>query len=289
MRTRFLLGILWLSLSCSAFADSYTRGNYHCGSFSEAEKTYKNNPDGVHSRVGYAACLILKGEDDKGLRILNQVVKQDNDVNAAFTLAEYIETGGTFKNTDNDKLNEAIKAHQRVLSLIALDSKYPFNGNMLYEADSQMELNSFYSIPFLFDLKFGEGVNGSHNYYSLVSPSYEGKRDLNTHEDYRPYTMDSLRKTIEHSDRCISLPKKRYFRKKKYEKVKAACRVLKEGAVAMLPLEEKRLRALEKESCRKDILKCAEYDEVINKMVDLVKQGNSAMEAIWGEQLRSSE
>ena len=285
MWTRFLLGILWLSLSCSAFADSYTRGHYHCDSFSEAEKTYKNNPDGVHSRVGYAACLILKGEDDKGLRILNQVVKQDNDVNAAFTLADYIETGGTFKNTiDNDKLNEAIKAYQRVLSLIALDPQYPFNGNMLYEAHSQMELNSFYSIPLLFSRRFTRGGKGGENSYLFKSPSYKGRRDLKTYPEYSPYTIDSLRKTIEHSDRCLSLPKKRHFNSEKYAKVKAACRVLKEEAVAMLPLEKRRLEFLARESCSRDILQCPEYKEVTSRMFALIKQGNAEMTRIWGEE-----
>lgn len=281
----FVIVCVSLSLSHWTFADRYTRGLYQCDSFSEAKKLYEDYPRNVNSRMGYAHCLLTKGEDEEGLRILNQVVDQHNEVKAAFILAAYIETGGTFENAiDKKNINEAISAYQRVLRLIALDPEYPFKGNMLYEAHSQMELSSFYNIPLLFDLKYSEGANGSENSYLLKSPSYKGRRDLNTYPEYRPYTIDSLRKTIEHSDRCLSLPKKRHFNREKYTKVTTACQVMKKYALATIPLEQRRLELLAVKSCSRDILQCPEYDKVANEMVALIKQSDAEMTRIWGEE-----
>lgn len=101
MRTRFLLVTLWLSLSCSAFADSYSRGHYHCESFSEAEKLIKASPASVHSRMGRAHCLFARGRDgdhQEALAILHPVIDRHNNVNAAFMLAEYISFSRPWKN-----------------------------------------------------------------------------------------------------------------------------------------------------------------------------------------------
>ena len=111
---KFLLGLFLCCCSTSlGFADSYTRGNYTCESFKDAEFRHKYDPDSIYAQMGYAKCLILKGEDAKGLSILNHIVDRHNQVNAAYTLADYIKTGGKFRGLDEGKVDEAISASTR--------------------------------------------------------------------------------------------------------------------------------------------------------------------------------
>ena len=58
---------LLLCFSTSGFANSYSRGNYSCKGFKEAEQNYRSNPENIHARIGYAHCLLTKGEDSKAL------------------------------------------------------------------------------------------------------------------------------------------------------------------------------------------------------------------------------
>ena len=144
----FLLSLS--SLIPSVFADNYYRGDYSCEGFKEMEQLYRSDPESIPLRKGYAQCLITKGEDSEGMSILYNIIDRHNNVKAAFMIAEYIETGGTFEGRiDKHNINEAIEAYGRVVFFINLDPHYPFDGNDIYEAESQMELASHYSLPFL--------------------------------------------------------------------------------------------------------------------------------------------
>ena len=75
----------------------------------------------------------------------------------------------------------------------------------------------------------------------MQSSNYNGERNLNTSPTYNLYTEDSLEKTIEHANRCLSLPMKDYFIEEVYQFYQSACQVLKDSAQALLPLERERL------------------------------------------------
>ena len=121
-----------------ALADNYERGNYSCIGFAETEQLYRSDPQNVYYQLAYAHCLIVRGGQDHGalgMGILHNIADGDHParVRAAWKIAEYIETGGTFGATiDEDNINEAIQAYVKVVFLINLAADYPA-GNDLYE------------------------------------------------------------------------------------------------------------------------------------------------------------
>ena len=157
---------------------------------------------------------------------------------------------------------------------------YP-KGYEIYEFEAQMELHSYYNVPWLYMQKFAAGAGGLYRELLLNSPSYKGNRDINTYSKYSPYTLESLENVIEFANRCIALPKKNYFRQPHYNDTQKICRILKDAAEALLPLEEKRLELLANESCRRDVLKCQEHNELFNgAMLSIYSQSDDKMKAI---------
>ncbi len=282
---KFFIAIGLIFTCRLGFADYYKRGGLICDSFKEAEQDYLADPDSPYTQGGYAICLIAKGEDDKGLSILYHVADFHQFVSAAHLIAKYIASDGKFKSGNaTEKVNEAITAYFRVLTLINLDPDFPRRRYIAIEMESQMELTAYYRVPLLYDSKFVQGFNGSENSYLLRSPSYTGDRDLSVYPEYSPYTIDSLQKIIRHASRCLALPKKPHFQADKYAKTLSACQVLKDNAQALLPLEQKRLTLLAQESCHQDLPQCVEYEELANEMASLVRQSNVKIAEIWGIQ-----
>jgi len=286
MKLNFFIACSLFLISPLGFSDSYQKGYYYCSSFKEAREKYKADPDSVFSGMWYASCLLLQeGRVNEGLGILHYIVNKHNNVKAASMLAEYIKSGGAFTlKTDKKNIDEAIAAYQKVLLLINSDPGYPGHPgerDFLYEMGRQIELTSIYTVPVLYHRKFVSGYGGSDNQYLLLSPSYTGDRNLDTYPEYSPYTIDSLRKTIQFADRCLALPKKDHFRSDYYKDYREACQILKDRAIALLPLEQRRLTLLTVEACRRDILKCSEYDGVINEMISINKQATSKINKIF--------
>ena len=277
------LACLLLAASTAAFANSYERGNWLCGDFSRAERNHRADPQSIHYRMGYGGCLILKGEDHRGLAILHNIVNHSDQparVEAAWMLAEYIDSGGNFGDTiDEDNIDKAIEAYLKVVSFISSDRNYP-NGNEIYEEESQIELKTHYRLPLLYFEKFKYGGSGTYSMHLLSSPSYHGDRNLNTYPEYSPYTVNSLERTIEFAHICIDLPFKRHFQRRVYEATKAECQVLKEAATALLPLERQALILLSIDSCRNDIIQCDEYNEVLSKISPIIRQVSSEIDEI---------
>ena len=276
---------LLLCFSSAGFANSYSKGNWSCIDFKAAEQDYRTTPENIYSQLWYAHCLITRGGDDhQGLNILHNIVDNSTEparVKAAWMLANYIKTGGTFENTtDENNINEAIEAYKRIVFFIDLDPKYP-EGNSIYEEEAQIELKTHYRLPLLYFDKFKYGSTGSDHMHLLNSPSYNGDRDLNTYPEYSPYTINSLNRMIEFADICLALPHKRHFIPRVYEKTKAECQVLKETAQALLPLERQRLVLLDTESCSIDLLKCDEYNKILLETVNpIIRQANSEIKEI---------
>lgn len=213
MRT-LILGAAVSALLFSSFASAnyYKKGNQVCEDFKEAENLYKADPEAVYAEFGYARCLVIKGEDATGMNILYRLRDYKNSVAAARMIAKYIQSGGTFEATfDDQSYDEALEAHFKVLALINSDPSYPHNGHRIYEFRLKMELNSYLYIPALYLSKFKHGAYGSYAQKLLQSPTYKGDRDKKTYPEYAPYTIDSLRRLIEHARGCASLRKKVTF------------------------------------------------------------------------------
>ena len=105
----FALLLFLLVLSPLSLANTYTRGSHTCKNFNAIESLYKREPKNISYQEGYASCLILKGEDERGLYMLNHILDRDpNQVDIAFTLALYVRSGVQFTGLDKKKIDEAI-------------------------------------------------------------------------------------------------------------------------------------------------------------------------------------
>ena len=279
----FLKWMAWIfifSFSSLSFATEYSRGSLTCENFEEMEELYKADPESVSLATGYARCLIAKG-DDEGLTRLYLIDERHGHIMAAFLIAEYILTGGTFVYLTNDRVDEAIEAYFRVLALIDSEPNYPVPDYILYEVNMQMELIATYAVPALYSDKFRLGAYGIENNYILQSPDYKGDRDLETYPEHNRYTVDSLNKMIKFAGYCVNLPEKGHFDLKRYTNYKKACQALKDIATALLPMETKRLTFLENQTSCRDLSNCPEYDELTAPMKAILNQGSSDLKDIF--------
>ena len=273
-RFRLLPALLAAGLAAAlapspAFANSYKRGGYTCSDFQKAEKYYQLKPSGGYA-VAYARCLLARnqGEDVKALNILDSEIAKGH-VSAARDKALYIATGGTFigNNLDERYYNEALQAYAKVLLLINIKPDYP-EGFLFTELKEQHELEAYYYLVRISYMKFIAGLNGTENALFLQSASYNGDRNLKLYPQYRPYTVDSLEKTMEHASICSNLPKKPYHKPLLYKKTMIYCRVMKEYAKQLLPLERGRLTILNNRACISDIKACSDYQNLIQNEID---------------------
>ncbi len=276
-----------LCLSTAGWGNYYKKGRHVCEDFQEAKRLHSTNPDSVDDEIYYAACLVLRGQGDEAIEGMNRfhhILNTTEHALAALFIAEFIESGGDFEiPIDIDKINEAILAYGKVLAIINSHPRYPRARPIdfrVYEKYHQMELRAYYRIPNLYMNKFGLGFLGLHREHLLTSLSYKGNRNLRTYPNYRLYTQDSLNKVIESANRCINLPKKWHFKTKRYEFSKKACQAVKETAIVLRPLEDKRLVLLATESCRRDLPNCKEYKELYEQMKNIVRKFSSERKRI---------
>ncbi len=256
----------------------------------EWEEEYHYSPDYLPDVMGYARCLIFNGDKEKALAFIQQLDRQGY-IPGVFYMAKYIQHRWNYGTRDYERLNETIVAYLRVISLIEGTYDYPrFNGQnfdtvlLWHERKDQMELSSHYRVPMTYFHKFKKGAAGIYNLYLMQSSNYSGERDLNTYPAYNLYTEDSLEKTIEHANRCLSLPMKDYFIEEAYRFYQSACQVLKDSAQALLPLEGERLSLLNKRSCRSALPNCQEYDELVKeKMFPIIGETHDELDIIFDD------
>ena len=268
--------------AASSLATEYRRNDLICTDFENMEKLYKRQPESIHLQAGMGLCLVAKGHDFEGLKFWHDVADVHNHVQAAFLLAKYIETKGTFdlKKPDWDALDATIKAYMRVILYINLTPDYPWGGHgyVLYEDENQLELKSRFRVPFYYMNKFISGWEYSENHKLMSSLSYKGDRDLDTgysstFDAYVPHTHNSLKLAIEYGDKCAGLPMKRHFKPDYYSRYTTACRIIADLSRELLPLEYKRRHLLqETHPCGEDLPKCAEYYELTKKMDALIDE-----------------
>ena len=269
--------------AASSLATEYRRNDLICTDFENTEKVYKRNPEIPAAQNGYGICLIAKGHDFGGLKFWHDNADVHNHVHAAFLLANYIETKGTFdlKKPDWDELDATIKAYMRVILYINLTPDYPWGGRfsyVIYEDANQLEIKSRFSVPLYYYNKFFWGFTYSENYKLLNSPSYKGDRDLDvgnssTLDAYGTHTHNSLKSAIEYGDECAGLPMKGHFKPDYYSRYTTACRIIAGLSRKLLPLEFKRRHLIQETNpCGEDLPKCAEYYDLKEKMDALIDE-----------------
>ncbi len=268
----------------------FTLNAYANPSCSVVEQAYHAHPEHNATSMNYAHCLIFNGDKEKALAFIQQLDRQGY-IPGVFYMAKYIQHQWNYGTRDYDRLDEIIMAYLRAISLIEGTFDYPrFNGQnfdgalLWYEQTDSMELNSHYQVPMTYFHKFTQGAIGIYNLYLMQSPNYSGGRDLNTYPTYNLYTEDSLEKTIEHANRCLSLPMKIYFIEEVYRFYQSACQVLKDSAQALLPLEGERLSLLNKRSCRSALPNCQEYNDLADReMIPIIDKVFDELDVIFDE------
>ena len=278
----------------AAFANDYKRGLIHCDDFQDTADLYKtaDPADPIDSGyfVAYAICLLARnvGDDVRALNML-EVEAKKGDVTAAYILALYTATNGTFDNGKWDNYREAFHAFGRVIHIINQKVNYP-EGWADPEYADQYELLSYRFLVIFAYRQFLGGVNGSHNSYRLQSPTYAGNRDLRLRPKYSPYTLHNLQLTIENAEICSSLIMKEHFEKLLYLQTVRYCELMKGYAQRILPLETKRLALLENDSCARDVEVCSEYQEVVYQgIAPLVRERGKETKKVWSMTLASLE
>ncbi len=279
---RFLIIFLFALPSLSFSQNYYRKGNIICDTdFKKAKEWYINEPDNNYAKKGYAKCLIAKGEGAKGFSILQAIIGKHNDVSAAYTLAEYIETNGRLDSSiDEDTIDEAIAAYLQVLTFIEVSRDYPYNGFWHSEKGLQMELNSHYRVAAIYGVKYKTGFKSSSNEYM--------GRSADAYPEYSRHTKDSLKQMLHYAERCLALPKKPHFDPVVYRENKAACQVLKDATHELLPLEDKRLFYLGQYSCRTNSSNCDGYSEVEDEINFVIGQAIAELTKIFNSTAQAS-
>ena len=267
-----LIIVLVLFFSFSSWAEVYKRGKRSCD-FASAEEYYKQDSKDIGNQVYYAHCLIIKGEDSKGLSMLYHLADHKSSHIASFFLALYLETDGDLKNHPNTRksLNQAIKYYLRTKAIISLIPQYPMPDYIFHEREEQMELKSIRSVVYLYLEKYKFGAIGDFRRHQLQSPSYTGERNKTLFSEYNSFMLDSLEKMAYHAGECANLPQKRHFDPAIYRKTIKVCNLSKELAVILRPLEIKRQEILLQTNCQ-DLTKtkCPEYYETHTKIHELI-------------------
>ena len=263
-----LILLLFVVLPCSAWANNYKRGNQVCSDFAFAEEYYRRDPDDLYNRYMYATCLVIKGEDNQGLPKLYTQADHHDSIQASLFLADYLSSDGKFDGYMTDvNLEEALHYYFRTLALIDLFPNYPGEDLYSYEIGFQSELRSSYRIPLMYIEKYNYGIlNDSCK--RAIAHGY--KKECPTHHGYDTTTMDSLKKVIQYTRECTSLPKKRHFRLNYYQASVKFCKILEEAASNLIPLENKRQQLLLRPDCQ-DIINCEDYMDTYDE-IDQIRQ-----------------
>ena len=227
----------------TGWAETFTRGSKSCD-FSVAENYYRQDPDDLSNQVLYAACLVIKGDDAKGVPMLYHLADEKSSVKANFFLADYLESDGRFANPVTTKtLDEAINYYYRTLAIIDLIPTYPEPDYFFQEKNYQMHLNSAYSVPRLYLAKYQLGAAGDYMAHLMQWPGYEGESQ-DTFPKYNTFMRDSLNQGLQQVQHCRDLPRKRYHNPDHYKANAESCALMADLFQALIPLEEQRQQIL---------------------------------------------
>lgn len=265
---RLLLILLFFSVV--SWAEEYRRGSYVCSD--EAIESINRDSENLDNRYFHASCLVIKGQDSQGLPRLYILADHHSHLLASNFLADYLQTDGKFEDSlTHVTIDEAIKYHKRTQAIIKLMPRYPEPYELIEKYD-QIELKSAYNAPHLYLLKYELGSAGDYSERLLQSPSYQGDRNKETYPEYNSYMRDSLNNVIRYAGECASQPQKDHFNPGRYQATVNSCRLMKELAVTLFPLEEKRQSILLLPHCQ-DLNEhdCPEYYDAHTEIKELLE------------------
>lgn len=272
-----LVLMLGAVLMCSS-AFGYTAGHQSCTEFEDIEREYieqLNSPDPyVSVSLVYGMCLLIKGsatnnEQDvsNGLHILHGLKDKPNSaVPANYFLAKYHLSGGTFNGTADYNLELAAHYFSHTLAIIKTYNFYPPLIYSSWEAEDNIEMDSYNKLPIAYLEMFYYGVLGDYNLRLLNSPSYTGDQDLKTYPDYRRGTMGYIDLAIEHAGNCSKLPLKRHFERPVSPYLIKICGMYEEKAKLLKDIQRRTNALFAQERCQdigSDEVKQAHCPEII--------------------------
>ena len=271
MRLSLILLLFFSIFSWAEEYEKYEKGNYVC---SDLDLEFSNrDSENLDNRYFYASCLVIRGQDSQGLPMLYILADHHSHLLASNFLAYYLQTDGRLETPLTEvTIDEAIKYHMRTQAIIKLMPLYPEPYEMI-EKFNQIELISVYILPHLYLLKYDLGIMGDYYKRLLQSPSYQGDRTKeNIYPNYNSYMRDSLNNTIRYAGECASQPQKDHFNLGRYQATVKSCRLMKELAVTLFPLEEKRQGILLQSHCE-DLNEdsCPEYYEAHKEIKTLLE------------------
>lgn len=266
----------------------YQRGSYICSDEASIEP-FKYDSNNLDNQYFYYSCLVIQGKDSEGLPQLYILSDHHSHLLASNFLASYLRTDGRLESPwTTVTVDEAIKYNMKTQAIIKLTPRYPEPYDFI-EQDSQIELNSAYTLPHLYFLKYNLGIVGDYHEHLLQPSSYEGdKEKLNTFPEYNSFMRDSLNNVIRHAGECAGLPQKAHFDKDLYQAVTSACSLMKEMALSLLPLEQKRQGILLQPHCQ-DLNEenCAEYYDTHGEINNMLKNFKEEYDRLF-ENVRSA-
>ena len=238
----------------------YERGNWSCNSL-DLLVAWRDSKD-VDTRAEYYKCVVIQGKDSEGLPELYLLADQpggwgQNSIYARYFLANYLRTDGKLDgSTAPNKIDEALKYYFAVWAQAKLEQD---SDNDFYE------LQAAYYVPRLYVFKH------NHHVFSL---------------DY-----SNLDEVIRYADECANLPNKTGVEPERYQATITSCRLMKDTALKLKPLDEKRVETLTQPHCEAvreavsedypDNPNCPEYDEIHKEIHSLQEDLSSAINDAW--------
>ena len=268
----------------SSLADTYKRGNFTChGGLSAAERDYHRKPDNEYNQAEYGLCLIAANQDEDGLIHLRSAGEKGH-ITAVFDLARYYQTGGTLDDQvlEPNNIQQAIDLYLRVTQMIKDYPAYPLGGARWGEIHYSMEMNTYYKVVSLYYAKFFRGILGAHNFHNNGNQENKEK-GKETYLDYREHTTDSLQKTIQYADICLSVPLKHYFYENKYNRYQSLCRIFKSAAEDILNqgLNADRIHLINDPVCAQNLKNCERYQEVVDQTKRILHRVQAQTAEVW--------
>lgn len=185
-----------------------TRGNWSCDSSHLTEG--RKHAEDMYERYLYYECLVISGKDSEGLPELYLLADQPggwepHSIHASYFLANYLRSDGKLDGSASpDKTDEALKYYFAVLAQAKLEQD---------SDNDSYELMAALYVPYLYLVKYNHHVPGL---------------------DY--WNLDEA---IRYADECANLPGKAGAGPGRHQAVTASCRLMKDFALKLKPLDEK--------------------------------------------------
>ena len=255
--------LLLAVFSTAGQAQTMTRGNWSCDSSHLTEG--RKHAEDMYERYLYYECLVISGKDSEGLPELYLLADhpgewEPHSIHASYFLANYLRSDGKLDGSASpDKTDEALKYYFAVLAQAKLEQD---------SDNDSYELMAALYVPYLYLVKYNHHVPGL---------------------DY--WNLDEA---IRYADECANLPGKAGAGPGRHQAVTASCRLMKDFALKLKPLDEKRAGILAQPHCetvRNTVWEeyptspdCPEYDAIHEEIHSLIDDLHLALKDVLGVQ-----